>query len=146
MASKYFSRQEAEQLLPVIEASLRQAREEKQALDALQEEFSQAASKIMVLGGSFPPYSDLVKKKSEREQASTRVVDAITKIQETGCVVKDLDEGLVDFPSIIGGQEAFLCWKLGEARIEYWHDLEEGFAGRKPIDPQEPPSGSTRIH
>ena len=146
MASKYFSRQEAEQLLPVIEASLRQAREEKQALDALQEEFSQAASKIMVLGGSFPPYSDLVKKKSEREQASTRVVDAITKIQETGCVVKDLDEGLVDFPSIIGGQEAFLCWKLGEARIEYWHDLEEGFAGRKPIDPEEPPSGSTRIH
>src|SRR5579872_3377490 len=112
MASKYFSRQEAEQLLPVIEASLRQAREEKQALDALQEEFSQAASKIMVMGGSFPPYSDLVKKKSEREQASTRVVDAITKIQETGCVVKDLDEGLVDFPSIIDGQEAFLCWKL----------------------------------
>lgn len=146
MTSKYFSRQEAEQLLPVIEASLRQAREEKQALDALQEEFSQAASKIMVLGGSFPPYSDLVKKKSEREQASTRVVDAITKIQETGCVVKDLDEGLIDFPSIIDGQEAFLCWKLGEPRIEYWHDLEEGFAGRKPIDPQEPASGSTRIH
>ena len=146
MASKYFSRQEAEKLLPLIEASLRQAREEKQALDALQEEFSQAASKIMVLGGSFPPYSDLVKKKSEREQASTRVVDAITKIQETGCVVKDLDEGLVDFPSIIEGQEAFLCWKLGEPRIEYWHDLEEGFAGRKPIDPEEPASGSTRIH
>jgi hypothetical protein len=48
--------------------------------------------------------------------------------------VKDADEGLVDFPALREGEEILLCWKLGEAEIAYWHDLEQGFAGRRPID------------
>ena len=63
----------------------------------------------------------------------------MNKIQETGCVVKDLDEGLVDFPSLIEGEEVYLCWKLGEEHIDFWHGVDEGFAGRKPLD--EPGSG-----
>jgi hypothetical protein len=145
---KYFSRHEAEQLLPMIEEFLKVAQEHKQAVDAAQVELTKAASRIMVLGGSYPPYSELVKKKSEHDQASERIVETISKIQETGCLVKDVDEGLIDFPSIIEGQEAFLCWKQGEVRIEYWHGLEDGFAGRKRLDgdsPEEPPSGSSRV-
>jgi hypothetical protein len=148
MASKHFSRHEAEQLLPLIEEFLKVAQEHKQAVDAAQVELAKAASRIMVLGGSYPPYSDLVKKKTERDEASARVVETITKIQETGCLVKDIDEGLIDFPSLIEGQEAFLCWKLGEGRIEYWHGLEDGFAGRKRLDggsSQAPPPGSSRV-
>lgn len=134
--------------MPMIEEFLKVAQEHKQAVDAAQVELSKAASRIMVLGGSYPPYSDLVKKKAERDQASERIVETIAKIQEAGCLVKDIDEGLIDFPSIIEGQEAFLCWKQGEARIEYWHGLEDGFAGRKRLDggpPEEPPSGPSRI-
>lgn len=148
MASKYFSRHEAEQLLPLIEGFLKVAQEHKQTLDAAQLELTQAASRIMVLGGSYPPYSELVQKKTERDQASGRVVEAIGKIQETGCLVKDLDEGLIDFPSMIEGQEALLCWKQGEGRIEYWHGLEDGFAGRKRLDSgssEDPSSGSSRL-
>ena len=149
MASKRFSREEAEQLLPQIEKSLKRAQAQKQTIDALQGELSNAASRIMVLGGSYPPYSDLVKKKSERDQMSTQVLETLAKIQETGCLVKDLDEGLVDFPSLVDGQEAFLCWKQGERRIDYWHGIEEGFAGRKRIDEEDssegPPSGPTRV-
>lgn len=148
MSSKYFSRHEAEQLLPLIEGFLKVAQEHKQAVDAAQVELTKAASRIMVLGGSYPPYTDLVAKKTERDQASAKIVEAIAKIQETGCLVKDIDEGLIDFPSMIEGQEAFLCWKLGENRIEYWHGLEDGFAGRKRLDggPSEPPSsGSSRV-
>ena len=63
-----------------------------------------------------------------------------------GTVVKDLETGLVDFPSLRGGEEVYLCWKLGEARIGYWHGIEEGFAGRKPLDDSrsedEPPKSS----
>ena len=73
MSSKYFSREEAEQLLPLIEESLKRAQAQKQAIDALQGELSNAASRIMVLGGSYPPYSDLVKKKSERDQMSAKI-------------------------------------------------------------------------
>ena len=125
------------------------AQEQKQAVDAAQLELTKAASRIMVLGGSSPPYSDLLRTKAERDQASASIVETISKIQDTGCLVKDIDEGLIDFPSMIEGQEAFLCWKLGEGRIEYWHGLEDGFAGRKRLDDgssEEPPPGSSRIH
>jgi hypothetical protein len=148
MGEKYFSRHEAEQLLPMIEEFLKVAQEHKQTVDAAQVELSKAASRIMVLGGSYPPYSDLVRKKAERDQASERIVETISKIQEAGCLVKDIDEGLIDFPSIIEGQEAFLCWKQGEVRIEYWHGLEDGFAGRKRLDggpSGESPSGPSRV-
>ena len=48
--------------------------------------------------------------------------------------MKDLDTGLVDFPTLFRGQEVYLCWKLGEPSIEYWHSVDQGFRGRKPID------------
>ncbi len=50
-----------------------------------------------------------------------------------GCIVRDLDSGLVDFPAIARGVPIFLCWRLGEEGIQYWHSREEGFAGRKPL-------------
>ena len=55
-------------------------------------------------------------------------------IQENGVVVKDLDIGLIDFPTLFRGEEVYLCWKLGETGIRFWHGLDEGFRGRKPID------------
>ena len=55
-------------------------------------------------------------------------------MQAIGCVVKDLDIGLIDFPTEFRGEEVYLCWKLGEPRIEFWHGVEEGFRGRKAID------------
>lgn len=150
MSDRYFSRKEAEELLPLIVSRLEEAREQKHAIDQLDQELAQAAARIMVLGGSLPPHKELARKRAERERGAASVNAVVEKIQETGCVVKDLDEGLVDFPSFIAGQEAYLCWKLGEERIAYWHGLEEGFAGRKPLDdpaPDAPPShGPSRLH
>ncbi len=148
MAEKYFNREEAEGLLPLIEHSLIEARESKEKVEDLDRELGQATAKIMVLGGSVPPYGRLAATRAEREQFATQLQEALNRIHETGCLVKDLDEGLVDFPAIRGGKEVFLCWKLGEERIAYWHGLEEGFAGRKPLDdvePEEPPPGPQRI-
>ncbi len=148
MAERYFKRHEAEGLLPIIEPGLEQARERKRKIADLDLGLSQAVAKIMVLGGSIPPYANLAKKKKEREQLTAKLLEAVNKIQETGCVVKDLDEGLVDFPSLLDGREVYLCWKLGEQRIGYWHGIDEGFAGRKPLDDpksEEPPPGGTLI-
>lgn len=148
MAERYFNRQEAEELLPAIQSCLGQARELKQRMEKLDVELSQAAARIMLLGGSIPPHADLAKKKAEREKAASRVLEAVNKIQETGCLVKDLDEGLIDFPTLLKGEEVYLCWKLGEKRIGYWHGIEEGFAGRKPLDDSttdEPPSGRQQV-
>jgi hypothetical protein len=57
----------------------------------------------------------------------------VRQIDSWGCVLKDLDQGLVDFLARRGPEEVFLCWRLGEAQIQYWHGLQEGFAGRKPL-------------
>jgi hypothetical protein len=57
----------------------------------------------------------------------------LSKIVEMGALPKDLDMGLVDFPARIDGQEGHLCWRFGENQVEYWHNLTEGFSGRRPI-------------
>jgi len=134
VADRYFNRHEAEELLPSIAPELEQVRKRKQTADRLNQELAQAAARIMVLGGSMPPHQDLAKKRAESLRLTAQLQQAVDKIQETGCVVKDVDEGLVDFPSLRDGQEVYLCWKLGEERIAYWHGIEEGFAGRKPLD------------
>ena len=53
--------------------------------------------------------------------------------QDLGCDLKDLDHGLVDFPSIRDGKLVYLCWRRGEDQVRYWHDLDAGFAGRQPL-------------
>ena len=147
MAERYFKLAEAEELLPFVQQQLEKALIQKQAVDKLDEELSTAASRIMVLGGSVPPYGDLVKLKTKREETAALVADAVEEIQRNGCLVKDIDEGLVDFPSMREGREVYLCWKLGEERIAWWHGIEEGFAGRKPITEPPPdfPPNSTRL-
>ncbi|HEY6290706.1 MAG TPA: DUF2203 domain-containing protein [Terriglobia bacterium] len=150
MAERYFERDEAEELLPVITNVLGEAREQKQSMDSLDRELAHAAAKIMVLGGWIPPHRELAEKRARRELAKEKITEAIKQIHEIGCVVKDLDEGLVDFPTLREGREVYLCWKLGEERIGYWHGLDEGFAGRKPLnadgpEPEEPPPGPGRV-
>ncbi|MGH9396210.1 MAG: DUF2203 domain-containing protein [Terriglobia bacterium] len=147
MPDRYFNRQEAEELLPMIGKSLEEALKQKQSLDHLDEDLSQAAARIMMLGGSVPPYQELARKRGERQQFVANLEGTIERIQETGCVVKDLEMGLIDFPSLRDGQEIYLCWKRGERRIEYWHSMDEGFAGRKPLeggpDPDDPSGGAS---
>jgi hypothetical protein len=50
-----------------------------------------------------------------------------------GCVLKDMDQGLVDFLTRRDGREVYLCWRYGEERVAYWHELQAGFAGRRPL-------------
>jgi hypothetical protein len=61
------------------------------------------------------------------------IADCVRLIDEAGVQVKDLDEGLLDFPARRGDEDVLLCWKVGEPEVAFWHGLEEGFAGRKPL-------------
>jgi hypothetical protein len=150
MSDRYFDRNEAEDLLPMIAGVLNEAREQKQQMDVLDRDLAQAAAKIMVMGGWIPPHRELAEKRVLRDQSREKIKQAIEQLQEIGCVLKDLDEGLVDFPALLDGREVYLCWKLGEERIGYWHGLDEGFAGRKPLEdvddePQQSGGGSRRL-
>ncbi len=139
---KMFNRKEAEQLLSVLEPLLLQAAEKKKQIEEVDKEFSQVQNRIMVYGGVVPPYGHLAGRKQERDRLMTAIREAVERIEETGCVVKDLDVGLIDFPTLIDDEQVYLCWKLGEKRIFYWHRMDEGFAGRKPLK-DAPAAGSS---
>lgn len=64
-----------------------------------------------------------------------RLVEIAKNIEQRGILIKGLDEGLIDFPHIrSNGEEVYLCWKMGENDIHYWHRIPDGFAGRRPIE------------
>ncbi|HZU44892.1 MAG TPA: DUF2203 domain-containing protein [Terriglobales bacterium] len=134
MAEKTFTLEEAQSLLPVLESLLRSATEGKKLAEAIDAEFQEIAHRVFLNGGTFLKIVPLAKRRSDRDKAVQTVKDAITEISSIGVQVKDLDMGLLDFPCAVDGQIILLCWKLGEKTIEFWHGLEEGYAGRKPID------------
>jgi len=132
--SRYFTLQEAESLLPEVERWLREAIGAKEDAQAEQEELQETASRVHLMGGVEVDVERLAVRKQAKDAAVRRLEAAIEKIQEEGCLVKDLDIGLVDFPALMEGAEVYLCWKLGEPRIGYWHHVHEGFTGRKPLE------------
>jgi hypothetical protein len=134
MSERKFTLDEAHELLPVLEGLLRRAIEGKKQIEQIDKELKDVAHRVFLTGGMFLPLSRLAQRKGEREKTAQQVKDAVSEINATGVQVKDLDIGLLDFPCLVDGQTVLLCWKLGESKITHWHGLEEGFAGRKPID------------
>jgi hypothetical protein len=134
---RLFTLKEAEHARRELEPFLVEAIECRKRLSALDNDLSAVAARIMMMGGVVVPYESLAKLRREHTRLAETLKTSLDKIMETGCVIKDLDIGLLDFPSIIDNEEVYLCWKLGEDRIRYYHRQDEGFAGRKPIDPRD---------
>jgi len=134
--ARRFTLEEAESLLPAIEKSLREAISSKTELEEVETALQSINQRVIMLGGVLVDRSAIYQNRLRRDQSAERLKAAIEKIQETGCLIKDLDVGLVDFPTLFRGEEVYLCWKLGECDISFWHGTQEGFAGRKPIDPE----------
>ena len=134
MADRTFTLDEAQSLLPVLESLLRTAIEAKKIVDEAETEQQALQHRIFLSGGMSLNIVPLARRKAERAKAEQRMKDALAEIDSTGVQVKDLDIGLLDFPCEVEGQTILLCWKLGEKAITHWHGVQEGFAGRKPID------------
>ena len=134
MADRTFTLDEAQSLLPVLESLLRTAMQAKKTVDQRETEQQALEHRIFLSGGMFLNIVPLARRKAERAKAEQQVKDALAEIDSAGVQVKDLDIGLLDFPCQVDGQTILLCWKLGEKAITHWHGVQEGFAGRKPID------------
>lgn len=132
--ARTFTVAEAQTLLPVLESLLRSAIESKNLIEEVDAEMQALASRIFVNGGMMIDVVAVARRKAERDKALQAAKDAVAEIDATGVQVKDLDIGLLDFPCLVGEEIILLCWKLGEKGITHWHGVEEGFAGRKPID------------
>ena len=132
--SRFFTLRQAEQLLPKIEPAVREAIALKSEYQQAESDCQQFQRRVMMLGGVVVDRSQLLDRKRRRDSSAQQLKDAIEKIQDYGCLVKDLDIGLIDFPTLFHGQEVYLCWKLGESGIRFWHGVQDGFRGRKAID------------
>ncbi len=132
--SKLFTLDEAQGLIPRLEGLLKQAIERKQEFDQAERALQSLTERVMALGGALVDRGRAAELRNQRESAVQRLRASVEEVQELGCVVKDLDMGLIDFPTELHGQVVYLCWRLGENEIAFWHALNEGFRGRKPID------------
>lgn len=132
--TRRFTRDQAEALLPQVGRLIREAVSIKAEYDEAEAVLQNLMQKVMVQGGMMVDRERVVQDKSRRERLGERLKAAIEAVQEQGCLIKDLDIGLVDFPTLFRGREVYLCWKMDEARITHWHGTDEGFAGRKRID------------
>ncbi len=134
MSDRTFTLDEAQSLLPVLESLLRMAMSAKKVVDEVDAEQLALQHRVFLNGGMFLDVVPLARRKAEHAKAEQRIKDALAEIDSIGVQVKDLSIGLLDFPCEVEGQTILLCWKLGEKSITHWHGLQEGFAGRKPID------------
>lgn len=133
MPPKLFSVDEANSLLPKLEPLVRRLMEQGERLQEHQAVVREFRAKAGGNGGTFLG-GRFAQAKQEIERLAAELQEGIHEIESWGCVVKDLDQGLVDFPARLRQQQVYLCWRLGEPRIAFWHGLEEGFAGRKPLE------------
>jgi len=134
---KLFSLTEAERARREVEPVLIEAMENRRKAADLDEQLSAVANRILMMGGITIDYESVARVRSEHNRLISQIKDALDRIHATGCVVKDLDAGLLDFPAILKNEEVYLCWRLGEDRIRFYHRQDEGFSGRKPIDPED---------
>ncbi len=131
---RFFTIHQAERLLPEVESTIREAIAAKSGYEQAEEEMQNFSRRIMMLGGVVVDHTRVLEHRDRRESSALLLKAAMEKIEEIGCLVKDLDIGLIDFRTLLHGEEVYLCWKLGESGIHYWHGVHEGFQGRKAID------------
>lgn len=122
-----YTPQTANKALPEVKQLFSNILMHKKQAVALQEQVE-----MIVQSGS--PFEQFVKKKQELNTAVSNYYRAIEELEATGVVIKDVEQGLLDFPSKRFDEEVWLCWKVGENEIKFWHGKDEGFMGRKPLE------------
>ncbi len=123
----HFTLEQANKLLPSVIQKFENVVSSKNEVVRIQSDF-ETNPKYMA------NFKDYIIKKQELNSAITNFYKSIEDLEATGVSVKSIDQGLLDFPSLMFNEEIWLCWKQGETEIKFWHGKDEGFNGRKPIE------------
>jgi hypothetical protein len=131
---RYFTLREARAALPAVSRDIRDAVQAKTRYQDADQSLQTLAHRILMRGGIMVDTAQAEAWKSQRESGAQTLKATLGRIEEMGVLVKDLDVGLIDFPTLYRGQEVYLCYRMDESDIDFWHGTQEGFAGRKLID------------
>jgi hypothetical protein len=124
--TRHYTREEASALLPEIRDWLARLRRLQPVLEKQQRALQPLLARGHDVGGAL--VRDFLRTLADAQ-------NVLAEFARRQIQLKDLDRGLVDFPAIVAGREVFLCWEEGEPAVEYWHDLDAGYAGRSPLQP-----------
>lgn len=133
---RYFTLAEARAALPTVGRSIRDAVQAKGRYLEAEKVIQDLAQRILMMGGIHVDTASAEAWKNQRDSNAQTLKSCLERVENLGVLVKDLDVGLVDFPTLFRDEEVYLCWRMDEDDIDHWHGVSEGFAGRKPIDQQ----------
>ena len=134
-APRIFTVEEATQQLGQITDLIRQLQGVHQSIAKTNQQLDEKVEKLSA--GNGYPIKELREQVEELTEHQLHLVQAFQsaaeQLEEIGCVLKDLAQGLVDFYAMRDGELVFLCWRVGERQIRFWHSVEDGFSGRQPL-------------
>lgn len=119
-------------MLPYLAPLLFKLRSLKQEHDAVQAKVNEITARMRTNGHGLA--DDLRKAQAELQKTGVQINGLVERVNEMGCELKDVDMGLIDFRSVMGGREVYLCWRLGEDHVSHWHEMDAGFTGRQPLE------------
>jgi hypothetical protein len=131
--TRFFTPEEANDALKTVRPLAERMVAHRRNLGAAQRRQAELVVTIAGNGGDLGP-SDLQEAAETMQQAADGIADCVRELDEVGVQVKSVEDGLLDFPSQRDGEDVLLCWQVGEERVAFWHGVDEGFAGRKPLE------------
>ena len=132
-----FSVEEANRMVPVLEPELERLSAIKREFDRLQARIDVLALASAGAAADNPDALDLQRLRERRSVLAEQMSQGVEAIHSRGCMVKDIEKGLVDFYALSGDRLIFLCWQMGEPEVAHWHTLEGGYTRRQPLDRSE---------
>jgi hypothetical protein len=144
--ARFFDLDEANETIPELRTILETLRDERSQLIALRDEFARRTALETAPGDASAERTadDAAARTSESAAERRRlrlrmqgVIDqmqaGVARIDELGVTLREIETGLVDFPALVAGRQVWLCWRLGEGDVEWWHELSDGIGGRRPL-------------
>jgi hypothetical protein len=131
---RFFTLEEANALVASLQLEFGRIAQARSTLAPLIQALGGPDEAVAILHEGAPTPAGREVEAEALRRAAGEITGAVERVNALGCLVKDVERGLVDFYAMVDGEPAFLCWQYGERAISHWHALDEGFAGRKPIE------------
>ena len=133
MDTRIFRRDEANRTLPLVQRIVQDIVDDYGRWKESLGQYEVAAAHQRPDSGESP---EAVAMRQQVDVVAQRINGYIAELEQIGCVLKGFDDGLVDFRGRLDGRDVWLCWRLGEAEVNHWHEMDEGYRSRRPLEPE----------